>query len=295
MRNKFFKIILLLGSLLAIAIGVALLFPAKPLPAPKPLPNPNGYTLMISCAKTLTDVGDFRAAGAEELKPKVAANSNALQVVRAAFSNEWRVPLTILDPTLSNHFEELPYSKRLAQAFSAEGRLAEIENNPDAAAQDYLDCIEAGIRSAHGGVLIDGLISLAMESIGTDNLSAIVPQLKSSTCREVAQSLENLDAQRETWSEIMKNEHEWSRRAFPSLKYRFQAFIQRKSLAAGINRAKDKFQKQQTKLRQLILQLAARAYELDKGEAPKAASDLVPEYLKAVPQDPATGRELAYP
>src|SRR5690606_34927116 len=153
----------------------------------------------------------------------------------------------------------------------------------------------AGILSARGGVLIDGLVSLAMESIGTDHLQTIVPQLKSSTCREIAQSLEQLDAQRETWADILKNEREWSRRAFPGLKHRFQAFIQRKSLALAIKKAGAKFEKHQIETRQLTLQLAARAYELDKGAAPKAASDLVPDYLKAVPQNPSTGLELPYP
>lgn len=295
MRNKVFKIILLLGSLLAIALGVAFLFPAKPLPSPKQLPNPNGYTTAISIAEALTDVGDYRTISPEELKSKVAANSNALQFIRSTFSNEWQVPITILDPTLTNHIDELVYLKQLAHAFSAEGRLAEMENNPDAAARDYLDSIEAGIRSARGGVLIDGLVSLAMESIGTENLQAVVPRLKSSTCREIAQSLEQLDAQRETITEIMKNEHTWSRRAFPGLRYRIQALFMRGSTAAAIKKAQAKFEKQQTRLRSLILQLAARAYELDKGEAPKTASDLVPDYLKAVPVDPVSGRELSFP
>ncbi|HEY9508382.1 MAG TPA: hypothetical protein VIV82_00835 [Verrucomicrobiae bacterium] len=295
MKKPVLKIILLLGSLLAIALGVALLFPSKPLPPPKPLPNQNGFTIALSAAGTLTNSGDYFTAGPEELKPIVAANSNALQTVRAAFSNEWRVPLSILDPTLSNHLNELSHLKQLAHAFSVEGRLAEIENDPDTAARDYLDSIEVGIRSAHGGVLIDGLVSLAMENIGAKNLQTTVPRLKSSTCREIAQSLEHLDAGREAWPEIMNTEREWSRRAFPGLRYRLQAFFMRRSLATGIKKAGLKFEKQQTELRQLILQLAARAYELDKGEAPKAANDLVPDYLKAIPQNPTTGLELPYP
>ena len=43
-----------------------------------------------------------------------------------------------------------------------------------------------------------------------------------------------------------------------------------------------------------MLALAARAYELDKGHPPASAADLVPDYLKAIPQDPVTGTNLIY-
>jgi hypothetical protein len=45
----------------------------------------------------------------------------------------------------------------------------------------------------------------------------------------------------------------------------------------------------------LLIQLAARAYELEKGERPKRLTDLVPAYLNTIPQDPLTGTNVAYP
>jgi competence protein ComGC len=44
--------------------------------------------------------------------------------------------------------------------------------------------------------------------------------------------------------------------------------------------------------RQLLVALAARAYELDKGRRPASLTELVPDYLKAVPKDPASGTNL---
>lgn len=44
---------------------------------------------------------------------------------------------------------------------------------------------------------------------------------------------------------------------------------------------------QRTKLR-----AAVRAYELNHGKLPVAARDLVPQYLKSIPFDPTTGKEL---
>jgi hypothetical protein len=44
----------------------------------------------------------------------------------------------------------------------------------------------------------------------------------------------------------------------------------------------------------LITDLAARAYELDKGHLPANVADLVPDYLKAIPQDPFTDTNMIY-
>jgi hypothetical protein len=44
----------------------------------------------------------------------------------------------------------------------------------------------------------------------------------------------------------------------------------------------------------MTVDLAARAYELERGTPPKSFADLVPAYLKAVPHDPLTGTNLAY-
>jgi len=42
-----------------------------------------------------------------------------------------------------------------------------------------------------------------------------------------------------------------------------------------------------------MLNFAARAYELETGEKPKNVTNLVPAYLRAVPQDPHTRTNLA--
>ena len=92
----------------------------------------------------------------------------------------------------------------------------------------------------------------------------------------------------------MQQEAAWSRRTFPGLHYRFQAMMMANSLKKVFDKAGQKFAAQQLKTRQLIVQLAARAYELDKDKLPANLSDLVPDYLKAVPQDPFTGTNLIY-
>ena len=44
----------------------------------------------------------------------------------------------------------------------------------------------------------------------------------------------------------------------------------------------------------LIAELAVRAYVQDKGRPPERLDQLVPEYLKGVPQDPFGSQSLVY-
>ena len=44
--------------------------------------------------------------------------------------------------------------------------------------------------------------------------------------------------------------------------------------------------------KRLVVDLAARAYELDHGQYPTSLNQLVPDYLNAVPVDPVTGVKL---
>jgi competence protein ComGC len=44
-----------------------------------------------------------------------------------------------------------------------------------------------------------------------------------------------------------------------------------------------------------MVDFAVRAYELDKGHPPASLADLVPGYLKIIPQDPLTGTNMVYP
>jgi hypothetical protein len=49
---------------------------------------------------------------------------------------------------------------------------------------------------------------------------------------------------------------------------------------------------QQRMRRELLITLAARAYELEKGAPPPNDSNLVPDYLKELLKDPTTGDPL---
>jgi hypothetical protein len=237
------------------------------------------------------ETGDFSETKLEDLRAQTAKNYGALQAARIGLQEDCAVPLQF-SLNVSQHLPELADFKRLAQAFVVEGQRAEMENRPGDAVKSYFDTIRLGHKSAQGGVLIDQLVGTAIEAMGVSHLQKLVDQLDAKTCRETAATLETLDAQRQTWTEVMQQERAWVRRAYPDIKYRWSELVVSSSLKKGIQKAEQKFKNQQSKTRQLLVDLAARAYQLDHGRRPASVADLTPDYLRAVPKDPFSDTNL---
>jgi hypothetical protein len=282
-----FPFVVLFGFLISQIVG--------PLPPVQPLPNPNGYDDFVKAGKMVsTNSWNYDSANLAQLRETVAANAGALALARAGMSNECRVPLQFSKDYMTNHISDLVGIRSLAPAFLVEGKLAEKENRPADAAKSYLDTIHFGNESSRGGVLIDQMVGTAVEAIGTSHLTNLVDQLDAKTCRESAATLENLDSQKQSLSEILQQENDWSHRTYTGIRYEIIRLTTRKSLLPAQAAVVRKFKQQQTRTRQLIIALAARAYELDKGKPPASLADLMPDYLKAIPQDPLTGTNMIY-
>lgn len=287
--------LLILASPFLFFLGLLLFWTAEPLPPVAPLPNPNGYDDLVRAGLTIKGKpGDYNQMNEQQLDGLVATNAGALQLLRAGLNNQCRVSVRFSEAYMANHLNELAGFKRLAQVLAAEGRLAEMEGRPADAARSYLDAIHLGTESARGGVLIDELVGTAIEAIGIAGLQKLVDQLDAKSCRESTARLETLDAQNQTWNEVLQQERDWSRRTYPGVRNELVRVMSRNSLNKAFQKGEDKFNKQRMKMRQLTVDLAARAYELDKGHPPASLANLVPDYLKAVPQDPFTGTNMVY-
>lgn len=287
--------LLILASPFVVFLGLLFFWTAEPLLPIAPLPNPNGYDDLVKAGQSVTgNPGDYPQMVAAQLRDLTAKNAEALQRLQAGLTNQCQVPLQFSEAYIASHLNDLAGLKRLAQLLSAEGRLAEMERRPGDAARYYLDAIHLGTESARGGVIIDQLVSTAIEAIGVSGLQKIVDQLDAKTCRATAATLETLDAQSQSWNDVMQQERGWSRRAYPGVRNELVRAMSRHSLNIAFQKAEQKFNQQQLKTRQLTLALAARAYELEKGKPPANLTDLAPDYLKAVPLDPFTGTNLVY-
>ena len=273
--------------------GWALLCRPGHVPPPEPLPTPNGYADFVRAGTLVAEnSGDYSTLPLPALRALVATHAAALRLVRAGLAKACRMPPYFLNATNSQHLDEVATFKRLAQAFSAECRLARLESRiPDAQAA-ALDCCHFGQKATTGGVMIDALVGLAIEAIGLARLSELQNDLDAKCARQAAQALEALEARQESLDTIFARERRWMRAG------RFgEAGLLQQLMAAFTNRPADarirlKAQRVARELRQTMLDCAARAYELDRGKRPATADALVPDYLKAVPLDPATGQPM---
>ena len=294
MEHKRKNILLAVVSIVAILVIGATFALWNPTPPPVvTMPVPNGYAAFAPAgAMVQRRTWDFSKMDELQLRFLVDANSNALQMARAGLAEKSRVPMEFSLPYVSAHMQDLSQLKMLAQAFLAEGHLAELEKRTNDAAQSYVDATRLGIYCRQGGNVMDGLIGLSIEPMGTLSLQNGVPNLDARTSAELARKLETAASDEESWAQIRENENTWSSRTFPGLQYRVAAFFRRKATKAEDAKMEKKFNAQQNRTRRLMLDLAAHAYQLDKGHRPTNLADLVPAYLKTAPIDPLTGKEM---
>lgn len=273
-------------------------FLASRRPAPVsdlPLPNPNGYDQFIRAGKMLQgDAGFFETMSQADLAVLVATNTESLALAHSAFTNQCRVPVQYSVPYLSTHINDTAALKNLSQAMMAEGRLAELENHPGEAARDYLDVIRLGTESGRGGLMVDAVIGSAIEKMAQKPLKNLVRNLDAASCRATASTLESLDSHRQDWNDVLKKEDTLSRRLSPGWPAIFVELVMDTQLSDARKKAEKKFHATQAETLNLAVQFAARAYELDKGKPPANITDLVPAYLKAVPKDATTGKDMVY-
>lgn len=296
-KHKLLMLVLLIpAGLIVIALGLLIFDFLRPIPPIHPLPVNNGYVALATSGQLVAGkTADYAKMNEAQLRELVAANTEGLSLVRSGMSNECRVTTQFSQTYMNKHIEEdLPSFKRLAHAFLAEGALAEMENRHSDAARSYLDAMHFGNESARGGVLMDALVGIAIEKSGAMRLEKIVDRLDAKSSRKTAATLGTLDAQKQSLDEIMQQEQTWSRRTFTSLRDRVYRPMLAKMVEPADKHFTEKFNAQQSLTRRLLIDLAARAYELDKSHRPASLADLVPEYLKAIPQDPVTGTNMTY-
>ncbi len=154
---------------------------------------------------------DYRSTNEDQLRKFVAENAEALKLMRTGLSKECRVPMEFSTNYFQKHLPELSALKGLCYVLAAEGRLAELENRPGDAAQIYLDAIRFSHESMRGGVVIDKLVGIAMESLVLTPLEKLSRNLEAKDCRKTVQLIETVEAKSEGLEEIFQKTATWHR------------------------------------------------------------------------------------
>lgn len=283
-------IVLLLGAVVALYVWT------RPEPPVVVLPSPNGYDDLLR-AGTLVKPDDSSGTGQHQLSEIVAQNAEALAAARAGLSRECMVPVRASMADLQADTQNFSGLKRLAQAFAAEGRAAAAAGRTNDALRSCLDAIRLGGAISRNGLLIDRLVGIACEAIGLGGLRELHSGLDGAQCRELIRELDRLDRAVPAADELLANERQFTRHAYPAT-LRMAQFVARLFSRAALQQAEASFVRKNHKVsrvrREFMITLAARAYHLDQGRRPAAVDVLVPDYLPAIPVDPQTGRPLNF-
>jgi hypothetical protein len=286
------RIFLLIGGLV-LAAGLFMGYFFFQPPEPEPLPHPNGYDDFVAAGEMLKgEVPGEKTGTLEECRQFVSANREALARGRLGLAKECRVPTEYSSTWLQRHLNQIMATRKLGHAFCVEGELAMLEKRPGDAASNYLTVIKMGARLGHGGLMIDGLIATACEEEGAIFLEPEVGTLDIEQSRKLIAELEKVESEQEPSAQIIKHEKKWVRavlRSFDGIKMFVSEAAATRSLNPAQTEQKNFLARYEARLQwalQLKAKLAARAYALEQGRLSASWNDLVPAYLKSVPNVP---------
>jgi hypothetical protein len=264
------------------------------------LPNPNGFDYFVKAGDAMSGMwtnASPRTLPAHDLQAYLSANSPSLELVREGLRHMSHTHMDYDATYIARSMTNLGALKRLGVLLAGEGCLAELEGKPAAALESYFDGMRLGQECSRGGVVMERLMGLAIEFISLRELRVMVPKLDVLATRRCLERLLQLDGSHDSPTVNLAAEDEWISRAFPLYQRVITriAPVTRKDMRDTRDRFSNKVESTQAERRRAIVEAAARLFELEKGRRPKSYTDLVPAYLKVIPLDPTTGKEIAHP
>jgi hypothetical protein len=284
MKRRTVITMILAIAVLSLFIGYLFL---QPPPKLEPLPDPNGYDDFVAAGQMMSgEPPDFKTATVAEGRAFLSANKAGLERGRLGLTRQCRVPVEYSDAWEQLHITQVVAIERLVLGFRIAGELAQLEHRPADAASNYLVAVKIGVRVIHGGDIIDSMDGMACEGVGEEHLMKLIPELDAQQSRYVIHELQQVQAERDSWDQIVDDENRWAlarRKGITALPMYVIAKIEGRSTRERISR---RYANQLQWTSQLIAKLATRAYTLEKGQPPPRWSDLVPSYLESVPNVP---------
>lgn len=296
MKSKVRLLVSVLALIVALLVaGAALVMTIGRNAASSGLPNPNGYGDLLKAAHAATgkidDALDLDHGGLGAL---VATNAEALRLLRVGLSRRCAVATDVQVANFTSISRDLIGLKSLAMLLLAEGRLAEMENRPADAARSYVDAIDLGSQMSRGGLMINRLVGIACEGIGSIALVKLLPKLSCDQMRPIAMEIEKIDDNTVGWSEVLQNETHFVRAQtgnYPNPIKLLAALWQTRDARRA---AEERHDLAAAHVRLLIAELALRSYRCDQGQGPQNLMQLVPKYVQHLPTDPFSNNPLIY-
>jgi len=256
-----------------------------------PVPKDNDYPALLAAAeKIVKPSGDLVDLSKAELQKWIDQNRQATEeATRILEKGNIAVPLSAERGWMAEHREAIKSFKNLAISYTLESRLLNLNGHTNS--HPALNIILLGQAICRGGVGADIANGLILETIGNGLLQANLVGLDAVECRKAAQFLEDQEERRETPLQILQNEKIWLDASY-GLVSRVLGFTGAKDTEKNKLEFTTRYNRSRGLTTRLMVRLAAHAYELDNGKSAATVVDLVPSYLKKIPQDPETGKTV---
>jgi hypothetical protein len=134
-------------------------------------------------------------------------------------------------------------------------------------------------------LLIDALVGLGCEGIGAAQLEKAVHGLGAKDCRDVIQQLQLIEARRQPAEEALRIDRKWSQETHGFFR-RLGAMIAMRTwdpIGKSFGGYPTRQGAASARQSRIIVALATRAFELEQGRLPSRLTELVPDYLSALP------------
>jgi hypothetical protein len=259
-----------------------------------PLPSPNGYDDLVSVVPRVAQhQTGWRTQDTSGLRALVDLNSNAVAVIRAAFSKQWAVPVSPESNYMSSMAPNLIAIRTLANSFCAEGRLAQVERRTNDALSAFMDSIQLGHKSSQGGLIIHDMVGVACKTIGAEGVRQCIGTASDEALRAVFVRLADVDRTQEPAEEVIARDRDWARSA-GWLQFTWNSVISRSLLRRIWNSLRATHLRSEAELRLLRSDVALELFRRRRGVYPASMAELVPEFFEDVPSDPFSSAPMIY-
>lgn len=258
-------------------------------------PTPNGYDDFIAAGDLVVRVRPI-PDNLADWRVHHSANVAALAKMREGLSKTC-MSSNMYDSTgfkvLSARYSSF---KDLAHAQRAEFEVALADGDTNFAVRSAIDGIRFGIESARGGVMIEGLVSIAVQKIAMIPFRPIISSLSRTNAEFALEQMLSLETNAPSARSVLDKESS----ARPQMSesrwhYAIYMIFRHKAEKVGEKKFTMKYHEFVNERRQIGGLLAKRLYELKHGKPAIGWTDLVPRFLPAIQKDAETGSDLPFP
>ncbi|NLE38985.1 MAG: hypothetical protein GX621_13260 [Pirellulaceae bacterium] len=267
------------------------------------LPEPNGHTRLVALGKRLENVTipDYnptlppgQSATQQDYLDFEQQHRELFVEVRKAIDLPSCVPVRY-DFQDMERMSDVSSTRQLGRGLRVNGKALHIQGSHAEAVQSHVDIIRLGRSVGRGGLIVDWLVGMAIEGIGTHALSADRNQIPAAQRRQLIETLQKLGEDGEPPELVQRREEIWSMHAFGwpgRIVHRIDAFLGQNAVGPDLYR--DVANRARAYHRILLVELALENYHDAHGHYPKTLDGLVPDALAELPADPFTGGQLQY-